>query len=82
LRSQTAQDIAAIQAPTGVEKNTTPALTQKQPIALLEAIPTGTLQGLAPKPSNCQQQRQALKQGRPTGQHAGAASSFLPACIT
>jgi site-specific recombinase XerD len=43
---ETAQDIAAIQAPTGVEKNTTPALTQKQAIALLEAIPTGTLQGL------------------------------------
>src|SRR5262249_7264404 len=30
---ETAQDIAAIQAPTGVEKNTTPALTQKQAIA-------------------------------------------------
>jgi site-specific recombinase XerD len=43
---ETAQDIAAIQAPTGVEKNTTPALTQKQAIALLEAIPTDTLQGL------------------------------------
>jgi integrase/recombinase XerD len=41
-----AQDIAAIQAPTGVEKNTTPSLTQKQAIALLEAIPTDTLQGL------------------------------------
>ena len=27
---ETAQNIAAIQAPTGVEKNTTPALTQKQ----------------------------------------------------
>jgi site-specific recombinase XerD len=43
---ETAQDIAAIQAPTGVEKNTTPSLTQKQAIALLEAIPTDTLQGL------------------------------------
>jgi site-specific recombinase XerC len=43
---ETAQDIPAIQAPTGVEKNTTPALTQKQAIALLEAIPTDTLQGL------------------------------------
>jgi len=43
---ETARDIAAIQAPTGVEKNTTPALTQKQAIALLEAIPTDTLQGL------------------------------------
>jgi site-specific recombinase XerD len=43
---ETAQDIAAIQAPTGVEKNTTPALTQKQAIALLEAISTDTLQGL------------------------------------
>jgi site-specific recombinase XerD len=43
---ETAQDIAAIQAPTGVEKNTTPALTQQQAIALLEAIPTDTLQGL------------------------------------
>jgi hypothetical protein len=42
---ETAQDIAAIQAPTGVEKNTTPSLTQKQAIALLEAIPTDTLQG-------------------------------------
>jgi site-specific recombinase XerD len=43
---ETAQDIASIQAPSGVEKNTTPALTQKQAIALLEAIPTETLQGL------------------------------------
>jgi integrase/recombinase XerD len=42
----TAQDIAAITAPAGVEKNTTPSLTQKQAIALLEAIPTDTLQGL------------------------------------
>jgi site-specific recombinase XerD len=43
---ETAQDIAAIPAPTGVEKNSTPDLTQKQAIALLEAIPTDTLQGL------------------------------------
>jgi integrase/recombinase XerD len=42
---KTAQDIAAIKAPR-VEKNTTPALTQKQAVALLEAIPTDTLQGL------------------------------------
>jgi len=41
-----AQDIAAIPAPPGVEKNTTPALTPKQGIALLEAIPTDTLQGI------------------------------------
>lgn len=40
-----AQDIAAIKAP-GVQKNSTPSLTQKQAIALLEAIPTDTLQGL------------------------------------
>jgi integrase len=38
--------IAAIQAPIGVEKNTTPALTQKQAVALFEAIPTDTRQGL------------------------------------
>jgi integrase len=41
---ETAQDIAAIKAP-GVQKNSTPSLTQKQAIALLEAIPTDTLQG-------------------------------------
>ncbi len=40
-----AQDIAAIGAPK-VQKNSTPSLTQKQAIALLEAIPTDTLQGL------------------------------------
>lgn len=40
-----AQDIAAVRAP-GVQKNTTPSLTQKQAVALLEAIPTDTLQGL------------------------------------
>src|SRR5262249_2355706 len=42
---KTAQDIAAVEAPC-VQKNTTPALTQKQAIALLEAVPTDTLQGL------------------------------------
>ena len=40
-----AQDIAAVKAP-GVQKNATPSLTQKQAIALLEAIPTDSLQGL------------------------------------
>src|SRR5580765_1441269 len=42
---ETAQDIAAVKAP-GIQKNSTPALTQKQAIALLEAIPTDTLQGM------------------------------------
>ena len=42
---ETAQDIAAVKAP-GVQKNSTPSLTQKQAIALLEAIPTDTLQGI------------------------------------
>jgi site-specific recombinase XerD len=42
---EVAQDIAAIAAP-AVQKNATPALTQKQAVALLEAIPTGTLQGV------------------------------------
>ena len=42
---ETAQDIAAIKAP-GVQKNSTPSLTQRQAISLLEAIPTGTLQGI------------------------------------
>ena len=42
---ETAQDIAAVKAP-GVQKNATPSLTQKQAIALLEAIPTDTLQGI------------------------------------
>ena len=41
---ETAQDIAAIKA-SGVQKNSTPSLTQRQAIALLEAIPTDTLQG-------------------------------------
>src|SRR5205814_8844949 len=42
---ETAQDIGAVKAP-GVQKNATPSLTQKQAIALLEASPTDTLQGL------------------------------------
>jgi integrase/recombinase XerD len=41
---ETAQDIAAVKAP-GVQKNATPSLTQRQAIALLEAIPTDSLQG-------------------------------------
>jgi site-specific recombinase XerD len=42
---ETAQDIAAIKA-ASVQKNSTPSLTQRQAVALLEAIPTDTLQGL------------------------------------
>jgi integrase/recombinase XerD len=42
---EVAQDIAAIHAPP-VQKNSTPALTSRQAVALLEAIPTDTLQGL------------------------------------
>ena len=42
---ETAQHIAAVKAP-GVHKNSTPSLTQKQAIALLEAIPSDTLQGI------------------------------------
>lgn len=42
---ETAQDIAAIKAG-GVQKNSTPSLTRLQAIALLEAIPTDTLQGI------------------------------------
>jgi site-specific recombinase XerD len=42
---ETAQDIAAIKA-AGVQKNSTPSLTKLQAIALLEAIPSDTLQGL------------------------------------
>jgi integrase/recombinase XerD len=45
IRWEAAQDIAAIKAP-GVQKNSTPSLTQKQAISLLDAIPTDTLQGL------------------------------------
>ncbi len=41
----TAQDIAAVKAPP-VTKNTTPALTSKQAISLLEAVSADTLQGL------------------------------------
>lgn len=40
-----AQDIAAVKAPP-VAKNTTPALTSKQAVSMLEAVPTDTLQGL------------------------------------
>jgi site-specific recombinase XerD len=42
---ETAQDIAAIKA-AGVQKNSTPSLTKLQAVALLEAIPTETLQGI------------------------------------
>jgi site-specific recombinase XerD len=41
---ETAQDIGAVKAP-GVQKNSTPSLTKLQAIALLEAIPSDTLQG-------------------------------------
>lgn len=41
----TAQDIAAIRSPP-VTKNSTPSLTSKQAVAMLEAIPTHTLQGI------------------------------------
>ena len=42
---ETAQDIGAVKA-AGVQKNSTPSLTQRQAISLLEAIPTETLQGI------------------------------------
>src|SRR5512143_3003469 len=42
---ETAQDIGAVRA-AAVQKNSTPSLTQRQAIALLEAIPTETLQGI------------------------------------
>ena len=42
----TASDIAAIPAPPGIQKNSTPSLTEKQAVAFLEAIPTDTLQGI------------------------------------
>lgn len=45
VRWETARAIAAVKAPP-VAKNTTPALTGKQAVALLEAIPTHTLQGI------------------------------------
>jgi site-specific recombinase XerD len=42
---ETAQDIGAVKAP-GVQKNSTPSLTQRQAVAMLEAIPSDTLQGI------------------------------------
>jgi site-specific recombinase XerD len=45
LAWEVAQHIAAVKAPP-VKKNSTPALTSRQAVALLEAIPTDTLQGL------------------------------------
>ena len=42
---ETAQDIGAVKAP-GVQKNSTPSLTQRQAISLLEAIPSESLQGI------------------------------------
>jgi site-specific recombinase XerD len=42
---QCALDIQAVKAPP-VKKNTTPALTQRQAIGLLESIPTDSLQGI------------------------------------
>src|SRR5512135_297711 len=42
---ETAQDIGAVKAPP-VQKNSTPSLTERQAISLLEAIPTETLQGI------------------------------------
>jgi site-specific recombinase XerD len=42
---EVAQDIAAIRAPE-VQRNSTPALTSKEAVALLQAIPEGTLQGV------------------------------------
>src|SRR5262249_37672149 len=42
---ETAQDIAAVKAPE-VHKNSTPSLPQRQAIALLEATPADTLQGI------------------------------------
>ena len=42
---ETTQNISAVKAPP-VAKNTTPALTAKQAIALLEVIPTDTLKGV------------------------------------
>jgi site-specific recombinase XerD len=42
---ETAQDIGAVKA-AAVQKNSTPSLTQRQAISLLEAIPTETLQGI------------------------------------
>jgi site-specific recombinase XerD len=42
---EAAQDIAAIRGPE-VQKNSTPFLTQRQAVSLLQAIPSDTLQGL------------------------------------
>jgi site-specific recombinase XerD len=42
---ETAQDIGAVKAPS-VQRNSTTSLTQRQAVALLEAIPTDTLQGI------------------------------------
>src|SRR6516162_9838034 len=42
---ETAQDIGAVKAPE-VQKNSTPSLTQRQAVAMLEAIPSDTLQGI------------------------------------
>ncbi len=45
---EVAQDIAAVESPQ-VQKNTTPALTEKQAVALLHAPDIGTLRGLRDK---------------------------------
>jgi site-specific recombinase XerD len=45
VRWEVAQDIAAIKAPP-VQKNSTPALTSREAVALLEAISESTLQGV------------------------------------
>lgn len=45
IKWETAQDIASIKA-AAVQKNSTPSLTQKQAIDLLNAIPIDTLQGM------------------------------------
>lgn len=42
---ETARGIGAVRV-TGVQKNSTPSLTQRQAISLLESIPTDTLQGI------------------------------------
>jgi site-specific recombinase XerD len=45
IRWDTAQDIAAVRAPP-VANNSTPALTSRQAVAMLEAVPTITPQGI------------------------------------
>ncbi len=45
IRWDVAQELGSVKAPP-VLKNSTPALTSRQAVALLEAIPTDTLQGL------------------------------------